>query len=547
MYVLVGRRNRGRATQKVSVPLLQMEGIGKRFALVDALCEVSFSVQSGEVHALLGENGAGKSTLMKLLHGLHQPDQGRIFFDGKPAQIGSPQQSAALGIGMVHQHLALVGTLTAAENVMLSHLPFWIRKSALHAEYEKLQARFGISIEAQAVVSELPLPQKQQVELLRVLKAEPRLLILDEPTAVLAKEEAEKLLQSLRSHVRGGGAVIYISHKLEEVLAVADRVTVLRKGRVVVSGVALQGIAPTQLARWMMGQGESDADRVEHSVEKRASSVSAEVDIAAAQKTLSAALLDVCKLCVRSDRGIRVIDGLDLSLRQGEIYGIAGMGGSGQRELAEALAGVRPSDHGKVSLAGKEITGLSTEKRRRMGLALIPEDRLSDGVSPQLSVAENTALNAHHRPSGWLSMRAFFDFARKVLAKLGLAESVYSVPIWTLSGGNMQKVVVARELSSPGLRVLVAAYPSRGLDLGAVESIHRLLRDFVQQGGSVLLFSEELDELLSISDRLAVLAGGRLHGECRRAEADRTKLGLLFGGVVVPGKTGAESAKDLAP
>lgn len=497
-----------------------MEGIGKRFAWVTALSEVSFSVHAGEVHALLGENGAGKSTLMKLLHGLLSPDDGKILFDGKLVQISSPEQSAKLGIGMVHQHLSLVETLTAAENVLLPRLPFWLSAKKMNAEFGRLRERFGMTVDAQAVVSELPLPEKQQVELLRVLSMEPRLLILDEPTAVLTPDEAARLLAALRGHVRRGGSVIYISHKLEEVLTVADRVTVLRKGRVVVSGVSTQGLDAMQLADWMMGSEEGSQRMSE-----------TESQPSHARESVSSDALAIRDLTVRSDRGNPIISGLSLTLRAGEIFGVAGMGGSGQRELCEALIGVRPIDRGVVLVGTQDITRQSTENRRRAGLALIPEDRLHDGVAPQLSVAENTAINVHHRPAGWLSVRAFADFARRVLSQVGTPDSVLPAPVWTLSGGNMQKVILARELSSPGLRVLVAAYPSRGLDRGAVHAAYERLRAFREKGGAVLLFSEELDELCAVADRLAVLSAGSLLGECLAAQADRTSLGLLLGGV----------------
>jgi len=507
-----------------------MEGIGKQFSLVTALAEVSLRVSAGEVHALLGENGAGKSTLMNLLCGLLKPDHGQIILDGKPVTIGSPKQAAELGIGMVHQHLSLVGTLTAAENVLLPRLPFVVSQKRLLAEFEQLRNRFGMTVDGRAVVAELPLPQQQQVELLRVLATEPKLLILDEPTAVLTASEAARLSQSLRQHVGGGGAVIYISHKLDQVLAVADRVTVLRRGRVVGAGLPTENLRPEQLAALMIGEPlESPFGRSAECATKP------EAD---SQPTPSALprraeeVLRIDKLHVDSDRGQSVIRGLSLRISAGEIFGIAGMGGSGQRELCEALLGTRPVVSGTLHCGGAEITNLSTAERRKLGLGMVPEDRLLDGVARHLSVAENFALNVNYRPAGWLRSAVFLPFARTLMELMGFQQATLAEPIWTLSGGNIQKVILARELSTPKLRLLIASYPCRGLDVGAIQTVHRLLRECAQGGAAVLLLSEEIDELLSLADRLAVLVNGILRGECVRATADRAEIGLLLGGVV---------------
>ena len=501
--------------------LLQMKGIGKRFPLVTALSDVSFSVAQGEVHALLGENGAGKSTLMNLLSGLLQPDEGQILLQEHPVTIGSPQQAAALGIGMVHQHLSLVGTLTAAENVLLPRLPFWISKRRLQEEFAQLRSRFGMTVDGRALVAELPLPERQQVELLRVLAPAPKLLILDEPTAVLTIEEAARLALCLREHVGGGGAVIYISHKLDEVLAVADRVTVLRRGRVVAAGIPTQSLDRAELAQRMMGEQAALSSQLP---EERPERIGITIE--------RAEILVVENLHVESDRHHRVLRGVSLRLRAGELFGIAGMGGSGQHELCEALLGIRPVHSGQIHLDGVNVTNFPTGKRRQLGLGMVPEDRLLEGVAPHLSVAENCCLNPPLRPQSWLSQSAFVRKARKLIEQVELPENVLSAPVWTLSGGNMQKVILARELATPNLQVLVAAYPCRGLDIGAIAAVHRLLRACCQRGIAVLLLSEDLDELLTLSDRIAVLVAGQLHGECAATDADRTTLGLLLGGVI---------------
>jgi ABC-type uncharacterized transport system ATPase subunit len=505
----------------VKPTLLQMKGIGKRFPLVTALSDVSFSVAQGEVHALLGENGAGKSTLMNLLSGLLQPDEGQILLQEHPVTIGSPQQAAALGIGMVHQHLSLVGTLTAAENVLLPRVPFWISERRLQEEFAQLRSRFGMTVDGGALVAELPLPERQQVELLRVLAAAPKLLILDEPTAVLTVEEAARLALCLREHVGGGGAVIYISHKLDEVLAVADRVTVLRRGRVVAAGIPTQSLDRAELAQRMMGEQAALSSQLP---EERPERIGITIE--------RAEILVVENLHVESDRHHRVLRGVSLRLRAGELFGIAGMGGSGQHELCEALLGIRPVHSGQIHLDGVNVTNFPTGKRRQLGLGMVPEDRLLEGVAPHLSVAENCCLNPPLRPQSWLSQSAFVRKARKLIEPVELPENVLSAPVWTLSGGNMQKVILARELATPNLQVLVAAYPCRGLDIGAIAAVHRLLRACCQRGIAVLLLSEDLDELLTLSDRIAVLVAGQLHGECAATDADRTALGLLLGGVI---------------
>jgi simple sugar transport system ATP-binding protein len=508
-----------------------MEGIGKQFPLVTALAEVSLCVSAGEVHALLGENGAGKSTLMNLLCGLLKPDRGQILLDGRPVTIGSPKQAADLGIGMVHQHLSLVGTLTAAENVLLPRLPFVVSQKRLLAEFEQLRNRFGMTVDGRAIVAELPLPQQQQVELLRALASEPKLLILDEPTAVLTASEAARLSQSLRQHVGGGGAVIYISHKLDQVLAVADRVTVLRRGRVVGAGLSTENLRPEQLAALMIGE-PLESPPVRSAECTTAPEADSQPTPPAALPVPAEEVLRIDSLHVDSDRGQSVIRGLSLRISAGEIFGIAGMGGSGQHELCEALLGTRPVVSGTLHCGGAEITHLSTAERRKLGLGMVPEDRLLDGVASHLSVAENFALNVNHRPTGWLGSAAFLPFARRLMKLMGFQEATLSEPIWTLSGGNIQKVILARELSTPKLRLLIASYPCRGLDVGAMQTVHRLLRECARRGAAVLLLSEEIDELLSLTDRLAVLVNGTLHGEAASATADRAAIGLLLGGVV---------------
>jgi simple sugar transport system ATP-binding protein len=495
-----------------------MRGIVKRFPGVLANDRVDFEAAAGEVHALLGENGAGKSTLSNILTGLYRPDAGEIFLHGEPVQFHSPRDALDARIFMVHQHFRLVEPFTVAENVVLGDhrgegRTFRLRHRAIEQRVAELSKRFGLAVDPRARVWQLSLGEQQRVEILKALYREARILILDEPTAVLTPQEADALFETLREMAAEGRTVVFISHKLHEVKAVADRVTVLRGGRSIATVPAAEATLRS-LASLMVGR------EVESAAVPRA-------------RTAGEPVLELEDVWAGSDRGGSAVRGASLVARRGEIVAVAGVAGNGQRELAETVAGMRPATRGTIRIAGKAIRGGDPRAAIAAGVAYVPEDRLGTGVAPSLSIAANLALKGYREPHAshgpLLRLGRMRERAVELIERYRIAAPGPSAPARLLSGGNLQKVVLAREFSGRP-RLLIAAAPTRGLDVGAIETVHAYLRDAAADGVGVLLISEDLDEILLLADRIAVMYEGAIVGETSRAEANVEEIGLLMAG-----------------
>jgi ABC-type uncharacterized transport system ATPase subunit len=480
-------------------PLLELRGITKRFPGVLANDRVDFELAKGEVHALLGENGAGKSTLMNILYGLYHPDDGEIRLKGEPVRIGSPRDAIDLGIGMVHQHFMLIPVMTVAENIVLATEPtkgpFLDLRSA-EQRVSELSTQFGLAVRPDARVASISVGMQQRAEILKALYRGADILILDEPTAVLTPQEARELFEIVRSLQTEGKSIIFISHKLNEVLEIADRITVLRQGKRI-DTVPRAGATPEGLARLMVGR------EVVLRVEKPPAEP-------------GATLLEVKDLAVHDERGLEAVRGASFEVKAGEIVGIAGVDGNGQTELIDALTGLRKPSGGRIVAAGKDITSASSRECLDLGIGHIPEDRQLRGLVLDLTLAENLALHDFRKePSskwGWLYPRRLIQRAARLLKEFDVRGGSPQTPASALSGGNQQKVVVAREVSRDP-RILVAAQPTRGLDVGAIEFVHRRLVKERDEGRAILLVSFELDEILSLSDRILVIYEGRIVGE----------------------------------
>jgi len=504
-------------TGKARIDRMEMRGIKKQFPGVLAVNHVDFDVRAGEVHALLGENGAGKSTLMKILYGLYQPNEGEIFINGQLASIKSPNDAIRQGIGMVHQHFMLVPSLTVAENVALglrsSREPL-LDLDNVAARIEELAKNYGLQVDPWAPVWQLAVGEQQRVEIIKALYRGAALLILDEPTAVLTPQEVGDLFGTLRQMVRDGHALIFISHKLHEVLDISDRVTVLRDGRKVGEIPTCEATKET-LARMMVGRD------VVFQYQRRAVEV-------------GPPLLKVTDLGARSDRGTDALRGINLDIRAGEIVGLAGVSGNGQRELAQVLFGLRPATRGEVQIDGQNVTGKEPSELNRLGMSYIPEERMIDGVITDFTVAENLMLQSHSdRPYSagiFLRPRKIAQRCGEMINSFNIRTPSQETMIKSLSGGNIQKLVLARELAR-NPRVLIAAQPTRGVDIGATEYIHQRLLDQRAKGTATLLISEDLDEILALSDRIAVIYEGEIVGVVERSEADVEQIGLMMAGV----------------
>ena len=496
-----------------------MRGITKRFPGVLANDRVDFEAATGEVHALLGENGAGKSTLSNILTGLYRPDEGTIGLYGEPARFDSPSDAIDAGIGMVHQHFRLVPPFTVAENIILGeHRPearsFVVHPRRIERDVAGLGERYGLAVDPRARVWQLSVGEQQRVEILKALYREARILILDEPTAVLTPQEAESLFVTLRRMAEEGRTVIFISHKLHEVKAVADRVTVLRGGRAVAT-VDAAGATPRELAALMVGREVELARRVER-----------------AAPPGEDAALEVDGLNVRGDRGEEAVRDVSFTVLAGEILGVAGVAGNGQRELAEAVTGMRPST-GSVRVHGRKLRTGDPRAAISAGIAHVPEDRLGTGVAPGLSIAENSVLKSYrHRGISFgplLNWSVIREVARDLIGRFGVVTPGPQLRARDLSGGNLQKLVLGREFSSAP-RVLIAASPTRGLDVGAIEAVHAYLREAAAEGVAVLLISEDLDEIIALADRVVVVYEGRLTGEFDPNAATIEEIGLAMAG-----------------
>ncbi|HYY64274.1 MAG TPA: ABC transporter ATP-binding protein [Gaiellaceae bacterium] len=481
-------------------PVLELRGITKRFPAVLANDQIDFDLHRGEVHALLGENGAGKTTLMNVLYGLYQPDEGQILVKGEPVRFHSPKDAINRGIGMVHQHFMLIPVMTVAENIVLATEP---SRAGILLDYATARKRvgdlsktFGFAIDPDARVESITVGQQQRVEILKALYRHADILILDEPTAVLTPQEARELFEILRTLTREGMSVIFITHKLNEVLDIADRITVLRRGKQI-DTVSRAGATEDGLARMMVGRD------VVLRVDKEPSAPSEPV-------------LEVEDLQVLDDRGLPAVRGVSFQVRAGEIVGLAGVDGNGQTELVEALSGLRKATEGTVRIAGRDVTNAHTHDILDRGLGHIPEDRQRRGLVLEFSLAENLALHDYDKQPnshlGWLFPQRIVRWARGLLQQFDVRGGGPQTRASALSGGNQQKVVLAREISrDPG--VLLAAQPTRGLDVGAIEFVHRRLVEARDRGKAVLLVSLELDEILSLSDRILVIYEGRIVAE----------------------------------
>ncbi|HEU4746603.1 MAG TPA: ABC transporter ATP-binding protein [Anaerolineales bacterium] len=501
--------------------IVEMQGIVKRFPGVLANDHVDFELRAGEIHALLGENGAGKSTLMNVLAGLYKQDAGIIKVNGKPLEFTSPRDAINAGIGMVHQHFMLVPSQTVTENILLGlgEPRFLMRLNEYDKKVADLGDKFGLKVDPRAKIWQLSVGEQQRVELLKMLYRGANVLIMDEPTAVLAPQEIEGLFQTLRSMIMQGKSVIFISHKLQEVTAIADRVTVLRRGKVTASGVSTRGVTRQELARLMVGR------EVVFFVDKK-------------PKQAGDVVLDVKNVHAENDKGLPALRGLSLNVCAGEIVGVAGVAGNGQSELSQVIAGLRQCKQGDVVLNGDRISNRDTLYGIQHGMSYVPEDRTHVGSAPNLSVTDNVIMKNYRKApisnGSMLDMNAATKFAKELKQAYDIVVPTVNTPVRLLSGGNLQRVILAREISGHP-NFMVAVQPTRGLDVGAIEGVHRLLLTQREAGAAVLLISEELEELLALSDRVYVIYEGKIMGEVKitSAEPDPSlieKIGLMMTG-----------------
>ena len=504
------------STVQHRIQRIEMCNIVKRFPGVLANDKVCLDVNAGEVHALLGENGAGKSTLMRQLYGLYQPDEGEIVIDGKPHVFHSPADAIRAGIGMIHQHFMLVPTLTVAANVALGLRS--TREPALDldrvsARIRELAQSYGLKVDPEAYVWQLAVGEQQRVEILKALYRGASFIILDEPTAVLTPQEVNDLFVTLKRMVQEGHGLVFISHKLHEVTAISDRVTVLRDGQVIGTRLTRE-VTRGELVKMMVGREVKSL---------------APLPMKAGQVRLK-----IEGLRAMGDRDTETLCGVDLEIRAGEIVGLAGVSGNGQRELAQCLAGLRKLTAGTITIDGQDMTHVSLRKRMETGQAYIPEERMRDGAIREFSVQENMFLHEHASPE--YTHGIFMDFgkmsarARELVNEFAVKTPRLDTPLKNLSGGNIQKLIMARELSRRP-KVLIAAQPTRGVDIGATEYIHQRLLEQRDAGTAILLISEDLDEIRTLSDRIAVMYEGRIVGVVERDQATVEQIGLMMAGI----------------
>ena len=505
---------------------IDMRGITKAWPGVVANDHVDFSVRAGEIHALVGENGAGKSTLMNILYGLVRADSGEILINGAAARINGPRDAIALGIGMVHQHFMLIPVFSVGENIMLGREPVvgpgFYDYGRARKEIEELTRKYGLSLDPDATTGELPVGLEQRAEIVKVLYRGANILILDEPTGVLTPQETVELFEVLRDLLKTGKTIVFISHKLKEVLAISDRITVMRRGKVVGHLITKQ-TNEQEIATMMVGR-----------------EVLLRVDKKPAEP--GAVAFKVENLTANSDRGVQAIRGISFELRQGEILGIAGVEGNGQSELVEVLAGTRRATGGRVLLGDHDVTTADAREERDAGVGHIPEDRRGVGLVLNYSIADNLILGRERAPLfSWhgilLRLDAIKNWAIRLVEEFDIRAPSIETPARALSGGNQQKIIVAREMGNRP-RVLLASQPTRGVDIGAIEFIHRRLVAERDEGTAVLLVSAELDEIRSLSDRIAVMYEGRIVS-FEPADAPEERLGLLMTGGGTGAHTGA--------
>jgi ABC-type uncharacterized transport system ATPase subunit len=515
-------------------PILELKGITKQFPGVLASDHINLILQKGEILALLGENGAGKTTLMNILYGLYQPDEGEILINGKPVKCQSPNDAIAKGIGMVHQHFMLIPVFTVAENVMLGDETVksfgFLDRASASKKIEELSHKYNLAVNPSDYISDLPVGVQQRVEIIKLLYRQAEILIFDEPTAVLTPQEADELFEIMRSLSAQGKSIIFITHKLREVLAIADRIMVLRRGRV--TGEALPAEADQEiLAEMMVGR------EVNLVVEK-------------ADKVPGEVVLTVENLTAVDKAQNIMVDEVSLTVREGEILGIAGVQGNGQTELCEAITGMQKPTGGHITLLGQDISKASPRCITEIGSANIPEDRQRDGLVLPFPVAENLVLCSYYQPPFskgiLLDYPAIMNNADHLVEDFDIRTPSSLTPVSTLSGGNQQKVIIARELSRP-IKFLIASQPTRGLDVGSIEYIHKRIVQKRDEGCAVLLISPELDEIMELSDRIAVMFRGKIIAVKESKETTKEQIGLLMAGVTDKQAAPTSDGITLAP
>ena len=496
--------------------VIEMRNITKKFGDFVANDQINLHLRKGEIHALLGENGAGKSTLMNMLAGLLEPTSGEIAVNGQVVVLDSPSKAASLGIGMVHQHFMLVEAFTVAENIILgsetTKMGVIDIKQATK-EIEELSQRYGLAVDPLAKVEDISVGAQQRVEILKTLYRGADILIFDEPTAVLTPSEIEELEKIMLNLVKEGKSIILITHKLDEIRAVADRVTVIRRGKSIET-VEIEGASNQDLAEMMVGR-----------------SVSFKTEKVASQP--KEVVLEIENLVVNENRGVPAVKDLSLSVRAGEIVGIAGIDGNGQSELIQAITGLRKVKSGSIRILGQDVVGKTPRKITEMKVSHVPEDRHRDGLVLDMSISENIALQTYYKEpfstNGILNYKNIYDYARKLMAEFDVRAASEYVPAKALSGGNQQKAIIAREIDRDP-ELLIVSQPTRGLDVGAIEYIHKRLIEERDKGKAVLVVSFELDEILNVSDRIAVIHDGRIQGIVDPEQTDKQELGILMAG-----------------
>ena len=513
-----------------ALPALELRGITKRFPGVVANDEVNLTVRAGDIHAVVGENGAGKTTLMSILYGLFPPDEGEILVGGERVRFGSALDAIRAGMGMVHQAFRLFPTLSVADNVVYREEPtkgLLIDRAAAARKVAELSERYELAVDPHALVETQPVGVLQRVEILKALYREAQILILDEPTAVLTPQERDRLFTVVRRLRDAGCTVLFITHKLGEVMAVSDRVTVLRNGRSV-ADLVTSATSPEEITRHMTGRDVKLNRRV-------------------APHQPGNPVLTVASLTVTGEHGRPAVEGAGFEVRAGEIVGIAGVAGNGQTELIEAIAGLREAAAGEVSLNGVDVTAAAVGERRRAGLAFVPEDRHRVGSSHQASLSDNLLLGHQRHPEiqrrGWFNLRRVREHAGRLIKTFDIKAGALRNAVSTLSGGNLQKVVVGREMSH-NAPLLIAEQPTRGLDIAAIEYIHGRLASYRNEGGAVLLVSAELSEILALSTRILVMFDGRIAAELDPAAADEQEIGLYMTGAFLENPAPGPEGED---